>query len=226
MVPEHNWENRGRRSTRLSGYDYSSTGAYFVTICVNQRQCLFGEIVDGTMRLSEGGNMIHAVWDALPRRYANVNLDMFMVMPNHVHGIIVLTDPSDLGAGLALPWSKGAELALPGKPDVGAGLALPSLEGAASSAPTLGDVIRTFKSISAVQVNRVLTRTGQPLWQRNYYEHIIRNETSLDRIREYIAMNPQNWMIDQENPENSAAPSDFEKALGCAGRETLCNRHR
>jgi len=88
--------------------------------------------------------------------------------------------------------------------------------GAASGAPTLADVIRAFKSISAIQVNRVLIRTGQPLWQRSYYEHIIRNETSLERIREYIAVNPQNWMMDQENTVNRSAASDFEKELGLA----------
>jgi putative transposase len=133
----------------------------------------------------------------LPRHHRNIDLDAFVVMPNHIHGIIVMTDSSVVGAGLALLRSRAA----------------------ASGAPTLGDVIRTFKSISAIQVNRVLIRTGQPLWQRNYYEHIIRNETNLKRIREYISSNPQNWMTDQENPSNSALPTDFENELGYARRE-------
>jgi len=114
----------------------------------------------------------------LPNRYADIDLDAFVIMPNHVHGIIVLTDTSIVGAGLALPEG----------------------EGAASGAPTLGDVIRTFKSISAIQVNRLLTRTGQPLWQRNYYEHIIRNDRALDAIRAYIEANPHPWADDPDNP--------------------------
>ncbi len=192
MKCEYNPEIHHRRSIRLRGYDYSSSGAYFVTICTKQRECLFGEIVDATMRSSEAGKIIQQVWHTLPRHHPNIDLDIFVVMPNHTHGIIVMTDTSVVGAGLALPRSRAA----------------------ASGAPTLGDVIRTFKSISAIQVNRVLTRTGQPLWQRGYYEHIIRNETSLERIREYTAVNPQNWMIDKENPANWAAVSDFEKELG------------
>jgi REP element-mobilizing transposase RayT len=191
MVGKYNPEIHSRRTIRLRDYDYSSPGAYFVTICTKRRENLFGEIIHGNMRLSEAGEIIQAVWDALPKRYPSIALDISVIMPNHVHGIIVLTDATDVGAGQALPGS----------------------EGAASSAPTLGDVIRTFKSISAIQVSSVLGRTGQPLWQRNYYEHIIRNETSLARIREYIASNPQNWILDRQNPANLAATSDFEEEL-------------
>ena len=144
------------------------------------------------MRLNQAGELIHGIWEALPERYAGIELDAFVVMPNHVHGIIVLTNTSAVGAQQAAPF-------------------LPGNTGAASSAPTLGHVLRTFKSISAHQVNRLLARTGQPLWQRNYYEHIIRNSTSLDRIRAYIAMNPQNWMMDQENPASRAAVDDLQK---------------
>jgi len=186
---ERNPEIHRRRSIRLRGYDYSSSGAYFVTVCTKNKECLFGDIVDWTMRLNQAGELIHEVWDELPRHYAGIDLDIFVAMPNHIRGIIVLTDT----------------------PVVGAGLALPSGRGAASGAPTLGHVIRTFKSITAINVNRLLTRTGQPLWQRNYYEHIIRNETSLDPIREYVSMNPQNWMTDRENPTNRIAANEFEK---------------
>jgi putative transposase len=191
MASDYNPEIYRRRSIRLRGYDYSSSGAYFVTVCIKNKECLFGEIADGMMRLNHAGELIHEIWDALSKRYDDIDLDAFVVMPNHVHGIIVLIDASAVGAGLALPIRRGA----------------------ASNAPTLGDVIRTFKSISAIQVNRLLTRTGQLLWQRNYYEHIIRNEAGLDRIRSYIAMNPQNWMMDQENPVRWPATSDFDKAI-------------
>jgi REP element-mobilizing transposase RayT len=91
-----------RNSIRLRGYDYSSTGAYFVTICARHRQCLFGDIVDATMWLSEAGQVIQTVWNALPKRFANIVLDISVVMPNHVHGIIVRTDSSDVG-GRARP---------------------------------------------------------------------------------------------------------------------------
>jgi REP element-mobilizing transposase RayT len=108
-------------------------------------------------------------------------------MPNHVHGIVVVVN--DVGAGLALPNQN----------------TLSDKQGAASSAPTLGDVIRTFKSLSAIGVNRRLGRSGQPLWQRNYYEHIIRNEDELNRIRQYIHDNPLNWETDEENPNRKTA---------------------
>ena len=187
-----NPERNRRRSLRLPGYDYSVSGAYFVTVCTRNKVCLFADIVDWEKDLNGAGQIIRAVWDELPKRYANIDLDLFVVMPNHVHGIVVLTGTSVVGAGLALPDRKGS----------------------ASSAPTFGDVIRGFKSISAIQVNRLLMRTGQPLWQRNYYEHIIRDENSLERIREYIAANPHNWLMDRENPASRAVANDFEKELG------------
>lgn len=162
-----------------------------MTVCTKNKECLFGDIVDEEMRLNQVGELIHQVWDALPKRCPDIDLDAFVIMPNHVHGIIVLANTSPVGAGRALPQGKGA----------------------ASGAPTLGHVIRTFKSISAIQVNRLLTRTGQPLWQRNYYEHIIRNEIGLNRVREYIAMNPQNWATDQENPASPEAVNDFDKIV-------------
>jgi putative transposase len=238
-----------RRSLRLNGYDYAQAGAYFVTICTQDRACLFGDVADGEMRLNDAGRMVRSVWEALPDRFPRTGLDAFVVMPNHVHRIIVIAGPCPVvgagpracpdpgqtetvppvGAGLALPEENGA--AIPGRgescirPDdfrrpgsgdhkdrpygtnrihaiaafVRAGLALPEEKGAASSAPTLGDLVRTFKSMSAIRVNRLLMRSG-PLWQRNYYEHVVRNERELDQIREYIVNNPLKWALDRENP--------------------------
>src|SRR5208283_126523 len=94
----------GRRSIRLKGYDYSEQGAYFVTICAKNRECLFGQIVDTTMRLSRSGKLIQRIWDELPNRYTNLDLDAFILMPNHLHGIIVLTDNAAVGAPLAAPF--------------------------------------------------------------------------------------------------------------------------
>ena len=190
-----------RRSLRLRGFDYSQEGAYFVTICTHDRACLFGEVVDGEMRLNDVSRVVQTVWDGLLERFPSVELDAFVVMPNHVHGILVV----------------GAALAPPKRRNVGAGLALP-LGGAASSAPTgttsttLGNVVRAFKSMSAIGVNRLLKRLGQPLWQRGYYEHIIRSEKSLSRIQEYIATNPSSWELDRENPRRKGE-DEFDRWL-------------
>jgi len=162
-----------RRSLRLKGYDYSRAGAYFVTICTHGRECLFGEIMDGEMRLNAAGQAAQADWVRLPERFQSIELDEFVIMPNHLHGIILV------GAGLAPPGGKGA----------------------ASSAPTLGHILRAFKSISAIAVNRLLGRSGRSVWQRNYYEHIVRNENELAHIREYIANNHAQWALDRENPD-------------------------
>lgn len=176
-----------RRSIRLSGYDYSQQGAYFVTVCIQNRECLLGKIVDGKMMLNGAGKIVQSAWDDLPRRFPNVTLDAFTIMPNHVHGIVVIQQ--NVGAGQALPL------------------------GAASSAPTLGDIVRVFKSIPAISINRLLSRTG-PVWQRNYYEHIIRDENDLFRIRQYIADNPARWDEDENNPVLQNANA-FESTSGC-----------
>ena len=179
-----------RHSIRLKGYDYSQAGYYFVTICTRNRESMFGDIMDGKMDLNDAGRMAEAAWDDLLKRFPNIELDTFGVMPNHIHGIIII---------------------------VGAGLALPK-QGAASSAPTkdisprLGDVVRAFKSVSAINVNRFLSRLGVPLWQRNYYDHIIRNEESLNRVREYIETNPLRWELDRENPHRKGE-DEFDRWL-------------
>ncbi|HSW64498.1 MAG TPA: transposase [Dissulfurispiraceae bacterium] len=194
-----------RKTIRLKGYDYSQAGAYFVTICTKDRECLLGNVTGSEMHLNEAGGIVRSVWNGLPDRFPGICLDEFIVMPNHMHGIIVIID---VGAGLALP--------VDAKITVGAGLALHDpmstvghkqqgvhkQQGAASSAPTtLGDVVRAFKSIAAINVNRLLNLSGRPVWQRNYYEHIVRNEAELDKIRKYIADNPFNWGTDENYNE-------------------------
>ena len=165
-----------RRSLRLPGYDYAQTGAYFVTICTRGRVCFLGDVVDGEVRLSEFGRLANSVWLELPRHYPHVRLDAWVVMPNHVHGIVMLKLTDDV---------------------VGAGL---------KPAPTgrrrhgIPEVVRAFKTYSARCINAARGATGTPFWQRNYYEHVIRDEESLDRIRRYIAENPARWDEDPENP--------------------------
>jgi REP-associated tyrosine transposase len=166
---------RRRRALRLRGFDYAQPGLYFVTVCTHNRERLLGEVEGGQMRLSEAGRIVERIWWELPGRFPSVSTDAFVVMPNHVHGVIVL------GASRA------------GVP-----------KGAASSAPTndwpaLGRVVRAFKSLSGIEVNRRLKRRGPPLWQRNYYEHVIRDGEDLAGVRTYIADNPLRWDQDPEN---------------------------
>ncbi len=170
-----------RHSLRLKGYDYAQPGAYFVTICTQDRACLFGTVVDGQMRLNEYGEIVRATWLDLPNHLPHVELDAFVVMPNHVHGIIVIND-NPVGAG-----------------SVGAGS-----EPAPTTGPTrrhgLPEIIRQFKTFSARRINQTRGTPGAPVWQRNYYEHVIRTEESLHRIREYVLSNPMRWTTDRENP--------------------------
>ena len=177
-----------RRSIRFAGYDYSFAGFYFVTMCAQGRESLLGEIVAGEMVLNNAGQMVAKTWLELPQRFLNVTLDTFVVMANHFHAIIILQPP--VGAPLAAPSYRQNEI---------------TDQGAASSASTdktLGDVIRVFKSISAIGANKIIGRSAQPFWQRNYYERIIRNENELHQTRQYIHDNPAQWESDDENPTN------------------------
>jgi putative transposase len=177
-----------RRSIRLAGFDYAAGGAYFVTICVRDRQCLFGEVIADGAQLNACGRCIVDAWQGLGARFASVALDEFVVMPNHVHGVIFLDrSKQEAGAASSAPTKSIVD---PGAANV-----------ASKIAATLGDVIRAFKSISAIAVNRIRSTNGQPLWQRNYFERVIRDADELARIRQYIADNPANWNIDDENPQ-------------------------
>ena len=194
---------RGRRSIRLTGYDYSEEGAYFVTVCAQDRACLFGVASDdGEILLNQAGRMVDAQWLALGDRFAVVELDEFVVMPNHIHGIVCIHDaepptpPRSVGAGL-VPAQDG---------DGGATTRVAPTDGdGGGNGPTLGDIVGAFKSLTTVEYGRGVRRLGWPtfrgrLWQRNYFEHIIRNQESLERIRQYIYDNPKRWVLDRENP--------------------------
>jgi len=187
-----------RRSIRLDGYDYAESGAYFVTICTQDHLCLFGEIIDGDMRMTNPGDMVQAVWDELPSHYPGVSTDAFVVMPNHIHGIIML---ASVGAGpRACPGSARSK---EGQPQ---GVA-PTRGGA--PAMSLGDVVARFKTLTTRRYTEGVRQSGWwpfpgRLWQRNYYEHIIRNEQALNHIRRYIVGNPQRWAQDRENPAATA----------------------
>lgn len=188
-----------RQSIRLRGYDYSQAGAYFVTICTHARECLFGEIVDGEMRMNMFGEMVQNAWADLPNHYPNLVLDRFVVMPNHIHGVIVL-----VGAGLKPAHHDDADIDRSGL--VGPGL---NPRAGLKPAPTLDkrhglpEIVREFKTFSARRINEKRNIAGVPIWQRNYYEHVIRDDADYNRIAEYIATNPQRWIEDKLHPENT-----------------------
>ena len=182
-----------RCSLRLQGFDYSRPGAYFVTICTYRRECLLGEISNGEMRLSDAGLTAQVIWGELPDHYPYITLDAFVIMPNHVHGIVMLTDSTDtVGAGLKPALGKIDEQRAGFKP-----------------APTgrkrhgLPEIIRAFKTFSSRRINQFREARGLPVWQRNYYEHVIRNDRILNAIRNYIEANASQWGNDTENPERN-----------------------
>ena len=184
-----------RKSNRLKEYDYSQSGAYFVTICTKDSDDLFGEIQNGTMIENEKGAIVHCCWEDLPRHYTNVALDVFVVMPNHVHGIIMILNNDDavVGARHASP--------LRGKRN------------------NLGNIVGSFKSPTTAQNNRQRKTHGTTIWQRGYYDHIIRSEKSLNRIREYIDTNPQRWQYDKENQEQIRSDT-FDRWLESEGKKS------
>ena len=176
-----------RRSIRLKGYDYTQSGAYFLTVVVQDRLGLFGNVVDQEMRPNEAGEMVRRLWEALPDRFPFIRLDGFAVMPNHMHGILVIDQPV-------------------GAPLTGAHRAAPNPKRATTRvAPTLGAVVGAYKSMSTrAYIKGVNAGTWPPfrkrLWQRNYYEHVVRNDASLAELRQYILDNPARWAFDRENP--------------------------
>ena len=167
---------QNRRSIRLPGYDYQQAGMYFVTICVQEKECLLGEIVDGEIHLSNHGRLAEAGWNWLNNQYPFVSIDLFCVMPNHVHAIIQI---HDVGQGKNPGKEKGVQR------------------------KSLGRLVGAYKTHTTKQINIQHDSSGIPFWQRNYYEHIVRNQKDLDRIREYISNNPLKWELDNENPANA-----------------------
>lgn len=190
-----------RRNIRLKGYDYSQPGAYFVTICTRDRACLFGEVADGEMRLNEWGEIVLWTWRDLPNHVPNVQLDAFVIMPNHVHGIIIITDPANAPAAVGAGSEPAPTQPQPAPAQPAPDQSIASISGGiAAKRYGLPEIMRQFKTFSARRINEQRGTPGLPIWQRNYYEHIIRNEESLNCIRQYIADNPLRWALDQENP--------------------------
>jgi putative transposase len=180
-----------RRSLRLKGYDYSQSGAYFVTVCTENREPLLGTIVDGEMRPSPVGEVSGRLWGEIPHHFSDVQLDEFVIMPNHLHGVIILwSDKED--QNLDFPTRRDVQLNVPTKG---------YFSEISPKKNTLSVIIRTYKAAVTTWC-RQNGFTGFQ-WQAGFYDHIIRNEKSLNRIRAYIATNPQRWELDRENPEKS-----------------------
>ena len=182
-VPTFDPTRHHRRSIRLKGYDYTQAGAYYVTIVCKHREHFFGKVVNGEMQLNELGKLAQDCWLAIPEHHLHADLDEFIIMPNHVHGILVLDD-----GGVR----KGVQLNAPTPRDPDNPFSVMSPHKRA-----LGVVVRTYKAAVTTGC-RGLNRYDFG-WQINYHDHIVRDEQDLERIRAYIANNPLNWDADEEN---------------------------
>ena len=186
VVEEHAQLNRrynrfvhNRRSVRLKGYDYTKPGAYFVTVVTRDRKSWFGDVLDGEMQLNDMGQLVTNAWESIATQYSYVKPDAYILMPNHLHGIIVTTEQDTDHTKKSGP---------PRKP--------------------LGRLIGAFKTMSTNRVNLNQSTPGWTLWQRGFYDHVIRNDRERDRVREYIVHNPKTWESDLENPY--AVKKDFD----------------
>ncbi|MFK8268422.1 transposase [Capnocytophaga cynodegmi] len=202
-MKKYNPDKHKRRSIRLKGYDYSREGLYFITICCQNRAHYFGEIINEEMQLNEIGEIAQKCWRDIPNHFKNVLLHTFVVMPNHIHGIIEIVTP--VGANQHLPYNETVNQHLPHNetanyhlPDENRGKDLSPLRGTSN---TIGSIVRGFK-IGVTKWVRSNTNIHQ-IWQRNYYEHIIRNEASYFKIHEYIENNPAKWNEDCFYEESS-----------------------
>ncbi len=192
-----------RRSIRLKGYDYTQPGAYFITLCTQNREHLFGTVIEGEMRLNAWGKIAREEWFTTARLRPYVRLDEreFVVMPNHVHGIIWIVDDDDDGDNVGGNTIVGAQRRC--APTV----ATTTIQSINVAPGSLGAIVRAFKSAVTQRINAARGTPGAPVWQRNYYERIVRDETALANIRAYILANPLRWTGDRENPA-TAAPLD------------------
>ncbi len=191
-----------RRSIRLNHHDYAGSGMYFVTICTHQRQFLFGNVFDDIMYANAYGHHVSVCWHALPDHFTDVVLDAFVVMPNHIHGIIgIATTP--VGARHASPLRCHTPPTIIPTPPTPKNPTPPTTNSTTSPPssnkppPSLGILVGSFKSAVTRSINRDRGTPGGVVWQRNYYEHIIRNERALAHIRQYITQNPQRWKRDR-----------------------------
>ena len=186
-----------RHPIRLKGYDYSQAGTYFITIVIQDRLNRFGDIADEIMKLNDAGKMVRQVWLDMENRFPYISMNKFQIMPNHFHGIIILNNNTR---------RRGGPCVRPNNNDMGNRVEINPTPTTDTNA-TIGDIICAFKSISTNRyINGVnmglIPRFNKRLWQRNYYEHIIRNENEYNQIVQYIYDNPIKWGNDKLNNES------------------------
>lgn len=182
-------EKHHRRSIRLPQYDYAKSGVYFVTICTHERECVLGDVVDGVMVLNDWGIIADEFWDEVSAHFHGVAIDAHVIMPNHVHAnIVIIHNPTRRGE-VASPASWGG--------------VSPPLR------PALGQIVAYYKYQTTKAINLMRNMPGAKFWQRNYWEHVIRNEAEMNRILEYIETNPARWSDDQLHP--AAQPNRFNQ---------------
>jgi REP element-mobilizing transposase RayT len=179
-----------RQSIRLKEYDYAQPGAYFVTVVSHQRQNFFGEIIDGEIILNQVGEIVEQTWVDIPKHFPNVNVDIFVIMPNHIHGIINIIERGPVGATHESPLPES--LPKSPKPE-------PPHKSTTLKPRTLGVIVGLFKSTASKRIHSAGLINHHKIWQRNYYEHIIRDEDDHQQIADYIETNPLNWEYDHEN---------------------------
>jgi REP element-mobilizing transposase RayT len=185
-----------RRSIRLRGYDYAQAGAYFVTVCEIHRECIFGDVHDEEMCLNPLGEIADECWIALAQHFPHVELDKYVIMPNHVHGIFVITE-AVVGARHASPRTNATDRATHASP-------LQTNLPRGPHSGSVGAIVGSYKSAVSKRINVVRGTQGNSAFQRDYYEHIIRNEREWNAMAAYIRDNPRNWSDDLDNPANGA----------------------
>jgi putative transposase len=187
---KYNRKKLSRRSLRLRDYDYSQEGAYFITICTVNRSTILGRIKDGKMNLSPIGDIIRDLWAGIADYQSGLEIDQYVVMPNHIHGIIVITEKTESPCRGLINQTPTKWILMQN----------PTL--------TLGKIIRSFKAKASYAIHK--RGFIDFSWQRNYYEHIIRNERELNKIQKYIMNNPRKWDLDRENPRSDNFDVDHD----------------
>jgi len=171
-------KTNARTSIRLNDYEYSQPGEYFVTICTHNHKCIFGEVVNEEIHLSKEGEIVKEEWSKTPKIRPEIKLDVFTIMPNHIHGIIIIKDES-----IITKVGTHGRASLQRQPR------------------SLGSFVAGFKSVTTKRINIFRKIPHAYIWQKRFYDHIIRNEKDLNNIRDYIINNPLKWSLDEENPK-------------------------